>query len=306
MASKHHKSTKPNRSRGSGRYTPPQAGPRHGSAGARIRDVAVAVLDHEVFELAPELFPTTFDWEDPEDYLAFMEEQIEAIAESGDMPWIVFIDPVDYLEWCEDENIPVDSSQSRAGYAAAVFAEGYAMPYESTDRLWSLSVLSMAVSSDVWEDTEDDEFSFFDDWIDQYTDFVLTAEGRYRTIATASRLRVRDDTVLWQHFRDAVKSQVRLTYCPDYLSVVDIWRHEHNTLFVDDYGNVDPIVTILQLSMYGHGIVGIEHRDGDAFTFRAFEFDRNGWRAIPTSVLGNRLGTPNAPSLRYGFEFDRS
>jgi len=272
--------------------------------------IAVAVLDHEACALAPDMFPHSFTWTDPDEYLAEVERTAARYAKSGHRPVYVFIDPDSYVEWCEETGHPVDSTNSRAAYAGLRADDG--IPYNPKQRLWALSVLSMAIGSEVWPDEEDEEdeedecLSERDeaivDFLGQLTDFMLAADGTYRIVATAVRRHGCGEAVLWQHFRDAITSQVELTHCGECLSIIDTTQLEHNTLTVADYGDVAPLDAVIRLATHCHGLVGIDARNGDEFTFRAFEIDRDGWRPVPVDMLGAGLGVPGAASLRCGFE----
>ena len=61
------------------------------------RRVALPVLDQECCLQAAELFPTSFDWTDSNDYLDSVEETARKIAEGGGEPFYVFLDPARYL-----------------------------------------------------------------------------------------------------------------------------------------------------------------------------------------------------------------
>jgi len=267
--------------------------------------IAVAVLDYEACALAPEMFPRSFTWTDPDEYLAEVERTAARYAKSRYRPVYVFIDPDRYVEWCKETGHPVDSANSRAAYAGLRADAG--IRYNPRQRLWPLSVLSMVLGSEVWLDDVDgvtgiERCEAMIEVRSQLMDFMLAADGTYRIVATAVRRHDCGEALLWQYFRDAITSPVELTHCGDCLSIIDTMQLEQNTLTVADYGNIAPLDAVMLLATSCHGLVGIDARNGDEFTFRAFEIDRDGLRPVPVDMLGKRLGAPGAASLRCGFE----
>ncbi|MHB1762660.1 MAG: hypothetical protein ACYCS4_07975 [Acidimicrobiales bacterium] len=253
--------------------------------------------------MAKELFPSSFDWDDPDEYLLVVESGAREIAERGGTPYYVFVDPIEYVEWCREVGAVVDSQQSRAGFAAAVLGEGDAIPYDPDQPLWPMGITSMVLRSELGSELAfDDAGSQTEAFIDRYTDILVTTPGRWRSIVTASRYRVHDETELWQHFASAVRSQTVLTFCDDYVSVTNEITNRDKHIRLPHYGDHNPLEAALALAELGHGVIGVEHRHGPDFSFRAFEVTPTGYRPVPPDVLGRRLGTPGAPSLRCGWD----
>ena len=180
------------------------------------------------------------------------------------------------------------------------------IPFDPDQPLWPMGVVSLALRSELGLDLDPTEVDpHFVAFIDHYGDFVLEHQGQHRCIATASRLYDHREIELWQHFRDPVTSKTTLTFCDGYLSITTSVKNRGKQLYVPNWGNHDPIEVVLPLASVGHGMVGVEHRNGADFTFRAFEITPEGYEPVPVDQLGRRLGTPDAPSLRYGWNDDR-
>ncbi|MHB8318060.1 MAG: hypothetical protein ACYDEP_02340 [Acidimicrobiales bacterium] len=260
-------------------------------------------MDQEVCSLAGDLFPTSFDWTNADVYLQHQEDFAREVTKSGGTVSYVFIDPLEYVDWCREVNVPVDSQASRAAFAGVMSADGDAIPYSPEQPLWPMGVTAMVIRSELGgllsPDPMDSQQSHF---IDQYTDLIVAVNGRYRSIVTASRYAVHDEDELWQHFAAAVTSQTTLTFCDDYLSVMDHVENRNEKLTLSNYGNHNPWEAVLSLARVGHGIVGIEHRHNADFTFRAFDITPAGITPVDVETLGRRLRTPGAPSLRSGWE----
>jgi len=266
--------------------------------------VAVPVLDHETCVNAREIWPTSWGFDDPDEYLRGVERLVGELAKKGTAPYYVFIDPDEYVEWCRSTDYPVDSSTTRSLYAGALLREGDAIPYSPSQPLWPLSVASMVLRSELGDQVSfrTSENPALYELIDRYTDFLVATPGTSRSVVTASRFADHDGAELWGHFRAAVLSQVTLTHCAEYLSVQERIENNDGGVLVPDHGHYNPTEALLSLAGVGHGIFGIEHRDGDEMTFRAWSISRKGGaEPVEPTELGGRLGTPGAPSLRSGW-----
>jgi hypothetical protein len=293
------KQTTPRPASGSGRHTPPGGARRHSEFAGR--QLAIAVLDQECCGEASDLFPTSFDWRDPDEYLAQQEAFAREITESGGEAFYAFIEPADYVEWCREQGRDVDSQASRAAFAGVILGEGDAIPYSPDQPLWPIGVTSMVLRSELGAEL-DEPGDHVEAFLERFADLVLSQEGRYRSVVTASRYRVHDEAELWQHFAAAITSQTTLTFCDEYLSLTDRIEHRGDTVHSTDHGDHNPFEAVLSLAAVGHGVVGLEHRNGEEFSFRAFEVTHSGAVPVPADVLGRRLGTPDAPSLRSGWD----
>jgi hypothetical protein len=267
--------------------------------------VAVPVLDHETCVNAREIWPTSWDFDDPDEYLQSIEGLAGELARKGAVPYYVFIDPDEYVEWCRSTGHPVGSSSTRSLYAGAHLREGDAVPYSPGQPLWPMGVVSMVLRSELGDQVplRTSETSALDELIDRYTDFLVATPGTYRSVVTASRFADHDEAELWGHFRAAVLAQATLTHCAEYLSVQERIENDGGKVLVPRHGAYNPTEALLSLAAAGHGIFGIEHRNGnDEMTFRAWSISRRGGaEPVGPSELGERLGTPGAPSLRSGW-----
>lgn len=232
------------------------------------QEVAVAVVDHETCVRGKDTWPTSWTWTDPDTYLTQVEELAAGLADQGAAPVYCFIDPAEYVEWCRETGHEVDSSDTRAIYAGQLAQSGEGIPYDPAQPLWPIGVTSMVVRSEVEVDgsTSGPVLEF----IRMFIDLVVQHPGTWRTIVTASRFHDHDQTEMWAHFQAAVDSRGKITFCGEYLSAQETIRHHNRRLHIPDHGDPHPMEVLLRLAAGGHGIAGIEHRDGDAFTFRAW------------------------------------
>ena len=264
--------------------------------------VAVAVLDQETCAGAADIWPMSFEFDNPDIYLTHVEDMTREIADSGGYPFYVFIDPAEYVEWCRSEGQPVDSAHSRVEYASTVVEEGGGIPYDPDQPLWPLGIANMVFNSDLGSDIPEAGLKLPGKIAEHFTNWVVAVPGTYRAVVTASRYAEHNEDELWRHFRSAIMDNVGLTHCDDYLSVQTVTVHRDNEMRVPNYGRFDPVEQLLHMSIVGHGIFGVEHRAGRDMTFRAWNVNKHGrLESVDTEVLGRYLGTPGAPSLRSGW-----
>lgn len=286
-----------------GRYTQP--GGRHARLTGQYlgRQIAVAVLDQEAFTMTGELFPTSFKWQDPDAYLQDLEQLAETIAGGGGEAFYAFIDPYEYVEWCRQRDLPVDSQHSRAAHAQELLTQGEAVPYSPDQPLWPIGVTAIVLRSQLASCLSvADTKPHLQELLHDYSSYITARPGRYRCIVTASRYVAHNETELWQHFAAAVKGLATLTFCDDYISVNTSIENRDGIVYVQNYGTHDPFETVTNLAGVGHGIIGIESRHGQDLNFRAFEITGDGYHPMPVDTLGRRLGAPGAPSLRHGWD----
>jgi len=173
---------------------------------------------------------------------------------------------------CRARGLPVDSSASRAQYAAESVQLGDGLPYYPDQPLWPLGVTMIALRSELGPQLSASVQSpLVRQFVHNLTQFVGTREGRYRTVVVASRYRTCDYAQLWQYFSQAVGSQNDLMFDDAFLSVSDTVRHEGQTLYVTDYGQHDPVKTVCGLAAVGHGLAGIEYLGDKQRTIRVFD-----------------------------------
>ncbi len=253
----------------------------------------IAVVDQEAFGEIKQVCPKSFDWDNPDQYLLFVEETAREAKQQGLQPLYVFIEPSEYVDWCRAQNLPVDSSSSRAAFVGTIDGDGV-IPYDSKQPLWGLAVVYIVLRSELGEAAPLERFTKIRrEFFERYVEACVNTLGRWRCVVTASRFAEHNDDDLWLHFADALSSTTTMTHCADYLSVVDEIVSKSNRIEVPDHGWFDPIEMVMALAEAGHGLVGVEHRHGKEVSFRAFHIAQGRYDAVPVDEIRARLDVPN-------------
>jgi len=267
--------------------------------------VAIATFDQEQYFAAAELFPNTLSGRDPDAHIRAIQQFAQQLYERGVHPQYVFIDLAKYVDWCRTRGLPVDSSASRAQYAAESAQRGDGLPYRPDQPLWPLGVTMIALRSELGPQLPAGVQSpLVRQFAHNLTRFMGAREGRYRTVVAASRYRTCDYAQLWQYFSRAVGSQDDLMFDDAFLSVSDTMRHEGQTLYITGYGHHDHVKTVCGLAAVGHGLAGIEHLGDKQHTIRVFDISPQRCDPVPVDITQQLLDLPDAPEARCGWAHD--
>lgn len=248
--------------------------------------VPVPALDQEALVTSSEIWPTSWPL-DPSTHFSHTINRASMLKGNGMSPYIIFVDPEAYVEWCRYSGFVVDSSESVVAYATDRLKSGKGVPWAPGLSMWDEGVLSIVSRSELGP--------FVRPWLSQTTKDRIVRPLSKRPLpwraswsftATAARYTDVAHRDLWDSFisaaSDVNETELGLEVAPAYVSVqvnggLKTWESS-------------AIWHVLALAEAGTGFFGLSRTTGSGImSLRVWSLSKNGVDEMDRPSVAHRL-----------------
>lgn len=278
------------------------------SVASSSKPALLAVLDQESALSAKEIWPTVWPWSEPRKHLKDVEDHARALVSQGRVVHLVFVDPVEYVEWCRRGRHTVDSAESLAMYSQALAANGGAVAYQPNVPLWSIGFVAIAYRSEVGQRAVGrHSVPVQEQIIRPLVHWCSNNVGLWVVVAIAARQDGCGEVELWQHVGDSLIKPIGLDEVDVHICAAVLGaRYAVNNAgmgpMTSAFGPYDTVEATMLLAEAGAGLFGIEHvgPTGQG-SFRAWRMGSSGVATVPAIELARRLGEVRNLELASGW-----